>query len=451
MRNALVFGLISLTLSCALFRAKSAPYPTGVIFPLEEAGRVEFEGKIVGRLAKDESGRLFFSTDKGYLYCMDSTTQKISWEFTSSVPFGCPPALGAERLIVWDQENFVFCLDKEGALRWKTRIVEQISSPVSLDGERAYLGTERGSLLALDQTSGELLWEFETKGIVSAAPVFFDNLIWQGSGDGHLYILNPRGHLRGAIDIGGPVLVAPLVDGHRLYVGSEDNAFLCYDLRSLKRKWMVRLGGRLLASPWADQKRVYFPATNGVLYALKKKAGDILWWWISPSKSRYDLEFDGQNILAVSSSPHLYSLDIKSGKALGQYDAGEEIRSNPVWVEPFLFLSLFDPAAGKGRIVFFRKKVDVKLSSSPVSPQPVGTEVTFTATATGLHRPRFEFFLIKGEEEVVVQAASEGTTWVWFAEEEGNYTIRVGARDEKESREAEITYEITKNDAATAR
>ncbi|MFZ2052837.1 MAG: PQQ-binding-like beta-propeller repeat protein [Candidatus Aminicenantales bacterium] len=451
MRRALVFSLVSLALSCSLFRAKIAPYPAGVTFPLEEAGRVEFEGKVVGGLAEDEAGQLFFSTDKGYLYCLDKATQEISWDFANPFPFGCAPAFGPERLFVWDEENSVFCLDKKGKLLWNSKIAEMISSSISLDHERVYLGTETGCLFALSQATGEILWRFETKGIIAAAPVFFDNQLYLGSGDGKVYMLSPKGGLRGTIDIGSPILVTPLVDGHRLYVGTEDRVFHCYDLGHRKRKWMITAGGCLLATPRTDQKRVYFPASNGVLYALNKKNGHILWWWISPSKSRYGLEFDGQNILTTSASPYLHSLDMKSGKELGKYDAKEEIRSNPVWAEPYLFFALFDPAVNKGRIVFLRKEVNVKLSPSLASPQLVGTEVSFTASATGFYRPQFEFSLVRGEERTVVQAASERTTWVWFADKEGSYTISVNAKDEKQSQEVEISYEITKNDKTTVR
>jgi outer membrane protein assembly factor BamB len=450
-RRALVFGLALVALSCSLFRAKVAPYPTGVIFPLEEAGRVEFEGRTIGSLARDEAGRIFFSTDKGYLYCLDSATREISWHFANPFPFGSAPALGQERLFIWDREGSLFCLDKKGTTLWDSPIAEGISSPISLDHERVYVGTEEGSLVALSQATGESLWRFETKGIITAAPVFFDNQVYLGSGDGKIYILSPKGRLRDAIDLGSPIQVTPLVDGHRLYVGAENSFFYCYDLRNQKRKWVIRANGRLLASPRADRKRVFFPASNGVLYALDKKKGNILWWWISPSKSRYDLEFDGKNILATSSSPFLFSLDVKSGKELGRYDAKEEIKSNPVWAEPYLSFALFDPSVSKGRILFFRKEIRVNLSPSLASPRPVGAEVGFTASATGFYRPQYEFSLVSGEERTIVQASSERVTWVWFPAKEGIYTIRVRAKDEKQSKEIEISYEITKNDKTTGR
>ena len=444
MKKALAFGVTLLALSCSLFRSKSAPYPIGVIFPLVEAGRIKFEGKVIGGLVRDESGLVFFSTDKAFLYCLDVAAKAVSWDFANSAPFGCPPAPCMTGVFIWDEDNSVFCLDKEGTILWQVKVSERISSPISHDRENIYFGTEKGRLLALNQATGELLWTYDTDGPVSAAPVLFNSQVCIGSGDGRIHVLSLQGRLRGTIDVGSPILVTPLVDGHRLYVGSEDRTFGCYDLRDLKKKWSITAGGRLLAVPWADQKRVYFLASNGVLYALNKKSGDILWWWIAPSRSRYAIEFDGRNILATSASPELYSLDVRSGKTLGKYEAGEEIRSNPVWAEPFLLFSLFDPSVNKGRIIFLRKEVAAKLSASPASPQPMGTEVAFTAAVTGFFQPRFEFTLARGEEETLVQAASERATWVWFSDQEGSFEVRVRAIDEKQSQEAKIAYEITK-------
>jgi outer membrane protein assembly factor BamB len=449
MKKILVFGLVLFSFSCSLFKAKIAPYPSGVIFPLEAAGNVEFEGLIVGSLVDDSAGKLFFATDKGYLYCLDSATQKISWCFSNPFPFGSAPVLGESRLFIWDQEGSLFCLDKNGTYIWDSEIGGGISSPISVDAERVYVGTEEGSLYALGQDQGESLWHFETGGIIMAAPVFFESQVYLGGGDGKIYILSQSGRLRGTIDIGSPIQVTPFVDGRRLYVGAEGRTFCCYDLRSNKRKWKITAGGRILAPPEVDKKRVFFPASNGVLYALDKKGGNILWWWISPSRSRYELGFDGEKILAASSSPLLFSLDARSGKPLGKYDAKEEIRSNPVWVEPYLSFALFDSSDGKGEIVFLQKQVDVQLSASLASPQPVGTEISITASATGFYRPAFEFSLTQGEETVVVQAASEAATWVWFTDKEGSFTVSVRVKDEKQSEEAKLSYEVTKNDKST--
>ena len=136
-------------------------------------------------------------------------------------------------------------------------------------------------------------------------------------------------------------------------------------------------------------------------------------------------------------------MDPRSGKTVGKYEAKTEIRSNPVWAEPNLVFATFDSSADRGIINFIRKEVKVEISSSLSSPQPAGTDVSFTASATGFYLPMFEFYLRQGEERTVVQKAVDKKSWTWFTEKEGTFTVGVRVSDEKQSKEAEIPFEIS--------
>jgi hypothetical protein len=192
LRKLPAFCLFLLSVSCSLFRPKVGPYPTGVVFPLAEAGQVEFEGRINLSLEKGADGRLYFSTDTGHLYCLDGAKQEICWHQPNPAPFGCPPLVGPERLFLWDRDNIVSCYDRQGNPGWRMNLPEQISSPISADGEKVYLGTQAGELLALSQATGEIVWRFPTKAAITAAAVFYGDSIIVGSGDGFVYVLNAR-------------------------------------------------------------------------------------------------------------------------------------------------------------------------------------------------------------------------------------------------------------------
>jgi outer membrane protein assembly factor BamB len=443
LRGSPVFFLALLSVSCSLFRARVKPYPSGLIFPLAEAGRVTVEGDVNGTLVKGEDGRLYFSTDKGGLYCLEGATPKIAWQLANPVPFGCPPDLAPDRILIWDLDNTVRCLDRAGQPVWQTKIGDKLSTSISHDEERLYIGTEPGDLIAMSQATGEELWRFRTQGAVSAAAVFYKDSIVLGSRDGSVYLLSPTGVKRSVVALGSPVSVTPLVDGCFLYVGTEDFTFHCYDLSRGKDKWKIRAAGRALAPPSVDEKRVYLQASNSVLYALDKSGGEILWWWIAPSRSPFELGFDGERVLITSHSPLLFSLDKKSGKVAGKYEAEAEIRSNPVWADPNLILAVFESAADQGILIFFEKEVKVELSASLSSPQPVGAEINFTADASGFYLPQFEFTLRLGEEKTIVQKADDKDSWVWYPDKEGSYAVSVKVSDEKQTKETEIPFEIT--------
>ncbi|MEW5901945.1 MAG: PQQ-binding-like beta-propeller repeat protein [Acidobacteriota bacterium] len=448
MKKPWMVPVVVLASSCSLFQAKIAPYPSGVTFPLEEAGRIDYQGRIVGQLVQGEEGHVYFSTDQGIVYCLDGRGQKKLWQFAHRSPFGCAPALGPDKLVLWDRDNAVLCLDKDGKQLWKVKVSARLSSGAALDQERVYVGTEEGSLLALSQANGDLLWHFEAGWKIEAEPVLWGDLIIACSLNGSLNFVDRRGRSRGTFEIGGPIRISPLVDGDRLYVGTEDSVFYCVNLKKWKRAWRFRAAGRLLASPRTDEKSVYFPASNSVLYAVNKKGGEIKWWWIMPARSAFRLEIESDKILATSFSPVFVCLEKKTGRELGRYDLKAEVRSNPLYLDPHLLIPITDSIPDQGEVVFLRKKVGVELKSSLSSPQPAGTEISFTASTVGFYLPRCEFTLRQGEEVSVVQPESEKNTWVWFAEKEGKYTVGVRVKDEKLAREAHLAFVINQKKGA---
>jgi outer membrane protein assembly factor BamB len=444
MRRCLPLALVLIIASCSLIRPRVAPYPKGVIFPLEEASRLTYDGEINRVMVRDGT-RAYFSTDKGTVCCVDLAQQTVLWEYSVSSPVSRPPALGQNHIYFCDDNQAIYALDPDGRLLWKTELEETISSDISFAAGSLHVGTQEGHLLALDPASGGIRWSFETGGALEAAAVAWTDTVVAASTDGRIYLVSAQGGLKRVVEIGSPVRVTPLVNGNRVYFGADDSFIYCLDLTNGDRKWRIKAGGKLTAPPQADQKRAFFLTSNCVLYALDKRGGSILWWWITPSRSPYRLELGSGQIVLTSLSPLLCGLENRTGAEIGKYDAGGEIRSNPLWFEPFLLLSLYDFSTDQGSLMYLRKQVKAGLAASLPSPQSVGTEVTFTASAVGFHLPQYEFSIRpEGGEKTVVQPLSPREFWVWYPDKEGKYVIGVKAGDERETKEAEIPFEIVK-------
>jgi hypothetical protein len=148
-----------------------------------------------------------------------------------------------------------------------------------------------------------------------------------------------------------------------------------------------------------------------------------------------------------SFSPTLVCFDIKTGVKKGTYEAGQEVRSNPVWLDPYLLISLFDYKQDEGRLVFLKKAVKVTLTPSKESPVEIGEEVIFRAEAIGFFQPKYEFYLKAGDKEEVIQEISETESWIWYPEATGVYTVGVKVFDAKEKAETEISYTIGKEES----
>jgi outer membrane protein assembly factor BamB len=429
---------------CSFFKSKIPAYPSGVIFPLEKAGEIAYKGKVID-FVKDDGGNLYLSTERGLVYCLAGGRREILWKIEVSEELTSSPFLGAENIYVYDSTSTLYCLSKKGRLVWKKDIKQKITTGITEFKIKIYFGTEKGVFLAFATSNGEELWRFEAGEAIRSTPVFAGERIIFGCDDHNLYILTEKGSLLDKIKIENKIQPNPLVEKNFLYFGTDGHYFYCFNLAKRKKKWKVKIGGKIFSPPVIDDKRIFFICWNNVLYCLNKKNGHILWWKIIPSRSFYRLEISGKRIVVSSFSSLLVCFDIETGENIGEYDAGQEIKSNPLWVAPCLMFNLYDNKKDEGRLIFLKKILKVSLESSEKSPQKVGAEIAFTVSAVGFYRQNYEFYLKEGEEERIVQEKSERNSWAWFPEKEGDYIVGVKVVDEKERMKAEIPFVIKKD------
>jgi len=189
-----------------------------------------------------------------------------------------------------------------------------------------------------------------------------------------------------------------------------------------------------------------------------------LWWSVIPSRAFYHLMIVNERIVVTSLSSLLMSFDVKTGEKIGEFQGADEMRSNPVWCDPYMLVSRYDSESDQGTLIFFQKLVAVELSPSKSSPQKINEDIVVTAAPSGFYLPEYEFSLTplfkwplnpyffvllgKEEEKQVVQEKSELNTWEWFPDEEGIYSIGAIVTDEREKAETAIPFLIQKEDAA---
>lgn len=96
-----------------------------------------------------------------------------------------------------------------------------------------------------------------------------------------------------------------------------------------------------------------------------------------------------------------------------------------------------------------RAAVEVQLSPSPIAPQPVGTTITWTASAADPNPGTLEYqFSVRppGGDFAVVRDFSPSNSFQWTpSEREGAYDIRVNARNAttKEAAQLFVSYSVS--------
>jgi outer membrane protein assembly factor BamB len=176
--------------------------------------------------------------------------------------------------------------------------------------------------------SPKVAWTFDTQGPIEAAPaVLVDGTILVASLSGVLYALTDSGQQKYSVDLGERIYGAPLVQGDRIYVGSDVHKFF-----GIGTSGSIRF--RLDADSDVDTGAVPTPwggivfAGGRVVYA-SKPDGTLL-WRIHAHRKVYSspaVATDG-TVYAGSQDHHIYAV-APDGKVRWRVDLGADVDSAP--------------------------------------------------------------------------------------------------------------------------
>jgi outer membrane protein assembly factor BamB len=428
--------------ACRFFKPRTVPYPAGVGFPLMADGFVPFKGRPAGGI-RARGGSIYMSTRAGYVWSIDVAGRKAAWKFKTDNRLLEPPFPGAENVYARDEADVLYSLSPGGELLWKRPVGEKILTPVVEGGGRVFFGTDTGKLwsIALDGKDDRV---FQADGPVAVGPLVSGSRVIFGSDDGNLHVHDLGGKALWTFRAPGKVVGPIGSDGKSLFFSTADRRHFCLKIGGTRPKWQVRLGGVPTTEPVIRGRRLYFLATNSVLYGIGRSGGDVLWWANVPSRTAYDLAVVEDKVIVASLSSVLLAFDAATGRKVGEFAAGRDLSANAAWVDPFLVIMHHEAATDEGKLVLLKKEVQVLLSAQKASPLPAGDEIPFAVSVVGFFNPRYEFYVKTGDKREVIQKASPKSTWTWYAETEGAYTVGVAVTDAKQSREAEVPFVIEK-------
>lgn len=240
---------------------------------------------------------------------------------------------------------------------WAYQLGGQPSPPVAA-ASRAYVGGPEGRLVALDEASGEVLWQFAGDGRVRQPAAVDGERVYFGAGDltcGTVYALNRQsGELLWSQAYTGSLVAAPVSDGTRLYLSlnSQSGHIIALDASTGDRLWEFAAGHYLSGQPVVVDGRLLCGTTLALsnkfsfLYALDAAGGRREW---STQLSGYVAGLapadDGLVVVACGGAGvgGVYGLDAGSGQQ----------RWGPYLARPFNFWS--PPAVRDGTAYLLNK------------------------------------------------------------------------------------------------
>jgi len=234
-------------------------------------------------------GLLYVSTARG-LYALEADDGDIAWVYPTELPLGHSPTVVGDTLYVGGYDRQIHAIaahpdlsalpvDGETGYRVNDRVLWTFSqaeagfetNPLVVDGV-LYAGSRDGWLYALDATTGDLVWKYQSDGPVLFSAAYSDDLIYFASNDAHAYALDANdgqlvwrsGRLPGA----GFHSFWPVVYGDYLILAGGHHFVMDYDL-SLPGDLGTKFDGTELRDVYtangipADRELVSYPYGTG--------------------------------------------------------------------------------------------------------------------------------------------------------------------------------------------
>jgi eukaryotic-like serine/threonine-protein kinase len=285
-----------------IYTAAGVPKLKGIKWTFRTRGEVVSSPAIV-------DGVIYVGSNDGNLYAIDQQTGTKKWAFATGARVASSPAVYHGIVYFGSYDGNFYAVDTAtGKLSWKFRNAGErryaathlhgslpvgetmpdpfdvyLSSPAVSNGA-VYFGSGDGNIYALDATTGNLNWKFQTGDVVHASPAIVDGKLYIGSWDSYFYALNSatgkelwRFKTGEDLDIHNQVGIqssATVADGI-VYFGCRDSNLYALDAATGKKLWSFNnKGSWVIVSPVVQAGKLYFATSDtALLHAVEAKTG----------------------------------------------------------------------------------------------------------------------------------------------------------------------------------
>ncbi len=294
------------------------------------------------------AGCVFVGTAGGKVFALDQETGAKRWEFTAAGAVRSRPVCAAGAVYVAADDGILYRIaSATGRLVWQVKLMphpverlpfsdpksryDRFGSDVAVAGDKLYVGTYDGRLVALSAADGRVLWEFASGDAVLAAPALADGRVVFGSYDHSVYCLDAStGRLVWKRDTGGRVVSTPAIAPGRVLIGNRIYDLLGLDVRTGEVAWRRYQWGTWVESSASIRDGLaYVGSSDGAsVSAWRAKDGTRLWitdvlgWsWGQPAVTadRVYAAVSGQVGYPVANTGALVALDRASGAVVWRY------------------------------------------------------------------------------------------------------------------------------------
>jgi outer membrane protein assembly factor BamB len=302
------------------------------------------------------------------------------WSVTGKILLEFSPVIGGRSLYLLKNNGALYAISKQtGRVRWKRKLgYLAASSPAYGDGV-VYVtllqrgkSTKAGRVSALRARDGKVLWTRLLPSRSESSPLLDGDRLYFGSESGTIYSLRASdGDVRWTFKAQGEVKSGLALADGKLYFGDYGGRVYAIRQTDGSRAWTTgtrgsrfgTAGGNFYSTPAVAYGRVYIGNTDGKVYSFSSASGKLAW-----SKSTGGYVYGSPAVAAVPDAPpsvyigsysgRFYSLDARNGRVRWSRNVGGKISGSATVIGDIVYfanLSARDTiglGARTGRTVF---------------------------------------------------------------------------------------------------
>ncbi len=274
-----------------------------------------------GHLAFSGSGKKIWSSDIG---SGSSSDGKI---------IALPIVLGG-KVFTLDSEGQVSAFSLTGSQVWRTDLTPEneksesgFGGGLAAEGDKVFAATGFGTVVALSQSGGKVLWTKSLGVPVRSSPTVSNGKLFVVNTESELYAMSvengqelwrARGLPEGAATLSN---VSPAVSGDTLVVSYPSGEVVAFDVKTGQSRWSDSVSGGIGASltaigdasrPVIDKGVVFAGSRSGRLVATKLETGERV--WSRELQAAQTPWVAGDSVFVVDTGNNLYALGRKDGK-----------------------------------------------------------------------------------------------------------------------------------------
>jgi outer membrane protein assembly factor BamB/predicted MPP superfamily phosphohydrolase len=303
--------------------------------------------------------KVILTDTKGLIYALDKNSGKRTWVYATGGKIYSTPMVSGNYVVAGSSDKYIYCLAAAtGKLVWKAAAEKAVVASPVIKNNVVYIGASDGHFRAIALNTGKLIWDFDqVKGFVVTKPLIYNGIIYFGCWGSDFYALDiATGKLIWKWNNGSngrmlsPAACYPVAANGRVFIVAPDQYMTAFEATTGKVIWRLRMPKKRVRESMGlstDSTLVYVKTMDGQLLGISTTANEMQIAWTSSLQLPYELcpsaIVENKGIVYVPThSGIIYAVDRKGGDVLWKYKVSNCLVNSPLPFGDDVYVSTMD-------------------------------------------------------------------------------------------------------------